>query len=130
MEKSGDARATCLNCIDGRVQLPVLKWILKQYKIDFVDVVTAAGMDRLLYSGDTINEILRSVKISINTNKSTRLFVVAHYDCRGNPVDKSTHRRFVIKSIKRLKAYWPKIAIIGLWVDSRWQVEILCKSSC
>jgi len=119
-----DIRATCINCIDGRVQLPVLHWIRKQYQIDFVDVITAAGIDKVLASQDNIDEIIRSINISININKSSRIFVVGHYDCRGNLVDKKTHQEHVAKSVKRLKAYWPKLEIIGLWVNSHWQVEV------
>ena len=120
-------RAACLNCIDGRVQLPVLNWIRKQYNIDFVDVVTSAGIDRLLASQDNIDGILQSVNISLNTNKSTRIFIVAHHDCRGNPVDEKTHHRDVAKSIKRLRLHWPKLEIVGLWVNRRWQIEVLQK---
>lgn len=36
--------ATCLNCIDGRVQIPVINWITDNYEIDYVDMVTEAGM--------------------------------------------------------------------------------------
>jgi len=125
--KDLDIRATCLNCIDGRVQLPVLHWIRKQYQIDFVDVVTAAGIDGILAAQDNIDGIIRSINISININKSVRLFVVGHYDCRGNLVDEKTHQEQVAKSVKRLKAYWPKLEIIGLWVNSHWQVEVWYK---
>lgn len=122
-----DVRATCLNCIDGRVQLPVLHWIREQYQIDFVDVITAAGMDRVLASQDNIDEIIRSINISINVNKSVRIFIIGHYDCRGNLVDEKAHYEHISKSVKRLKAHWPKLEIIGLWVNSHWQVEVCRK---
>jgi carbonic anhydrase len=117
-------RATCLNCIDGRVQLPVLNWIRENYSIDFVDVITAAGMDGILASRDNIEEIARSINVSVNNNKSTRIFVVGHYDCRGNPVDEKTHREHIIMAVKRLRTYWPTVEIAGLWVNSYWQAEV------
>ncbi|MEN6292607.1 MAG: carbonic anhydrase [Methanobacterium sp.] len=40
--------ATCLNCIDGRVQLPVINWIMKNYNVKYVDMITKAGMDGFL----------------------------------------------------------------------------------
>ena len=61
-----------------------LNWIRKKYNIDFVDVVTAAGIDRRIASQDNIGTIIKSVNISINTSKSTRIFIVANHDCRGN----------------------------------------------
>ncbi|MFA5271858.1 MAG: carbonic anhydrase [Candidatus Omnitrophota bacterium] len=123
-QNNSDVRATCLNCIDGRVQLPILHWIREQYQINFVDVITAAGMDGVLASQDNIDEIIRSVNISVNINKSTRIFIVGHYDCRGNFVDEKTHREQLTKSVKRLKTYFPKLEIIGLWVNCNWQVEV------
>ena len=122
-----DVRATCLNCIDGRVQLPVLHWIRDQYQVNFVDLITAAGIDRVIASQDNINEIIHSINISINVNKSVRIFIVGHYDCQGNPVDEKTHHQHIIESVKRLKGYWPKLEIIGLWVNNHWQVKVCCK---
>lgn len=120
-----DTRATCLNCMDGRVQLPVLHWIREHYPVDFVDVITEAGMDNVLAAQADITEILRSIHISVKINHSTRLFIVGHYDCRGNPVDEKIHHEQIIKSIQRLKTHWPGYEIIGLWVNSQWQVEMV-----
>ena len=117
--------ATCLNCMDGRVQLPVLEWIKKRYKIDFVDVITEAGIDGVLSNQKYIGEILRSINISVKINKSTRIFIVGHYDCRGNPVERDVHQNQIKESVSRLKKYWPSFEIIGLWVNQKWQVEIV-----
>ena len=119
-------RATCLNCMDGRVQLPVISWIKTNYPVDFVDVITEAGMDGVLAKQEDISEVLRSIKVSVNLNKSTRLFVIGHYDCRGNPVDEKCHRKQIIDAVHRLKPLWPAQEVIGLWVNSRWQVELVC----
>ena len=121
-----ETRATCLNCMDGRVQLPVLNWINANYPVDFVDVITEAGMDGVLAQQKDISEITRSINVSVNLNSSTRLFVVGHYDCRGNPVDEHLHRQEVIDAVKRLKPLWPKQEVIGLWVNNRWKVELVC----
>ena len=121
--KNLDTRATCLNCMDGRVQLPVLRWIKKNYRVDFVDVITEAGMDGVLSAQDNIEEILRSISISVKINKSTRLFVVGHFDCRGNPVGEDVHREQIKKAARRLKRHWPAHEIVGLWVNKSWQAE-------
>ncbi|HLF17742.1 MAG TPA: carbonic anhydrase [Candidatus Omnitrophota bacterium] len=120
-----ETRATCLNCMDGRVQLPVLTWIKANYPVDFVDVITEAGMDAVLAEQEDISEVLRSVKVSVDRNKSTRLFVVGHYDCRGNPVDEKRQRQQIINAVKRLKPLWPSQEVFGLWVNDQWQVEQL-----
>ncbi len=122
-----ETRATCLNCMDGRVQLPVLQWIKANYPVDFVDVITEAGMDGVLSNQADISEVLRSIAVSVNVNKSTRLFVVGHYDCRGNPVEEGLHHEQISNSAKRLKSHWPTHEIVGLWVNKNWQVDVIYK---
>lgn len=123
-----DIRSTCLNCMDGRVQLPVLQWIKANYHVDYVDVITEAGMDAVLSGQKDISEILRSIAISVNVNKSIRLFVVGHSDCRGNPVGEDVHRQQIMDSVVRLKSHWPGQEIVGLWVNDSWSVEVVSKS--
>jgi hypothetical protein len=109
--------------MDGRVQLPVLEWIKKNYRVDFVDVITAAGMDGVLSAQEDISAILRSVAISVDVNQSTRLFVAGHFDCRGNAVSEEIHRRQIDASVKRLKDHWPDLEIVGLWVNEAWRAS-------
>lgn len=109
--------------MDGRVQLPVLQWIKANYPVDFVDVITEAGMDGVLANQGDISEILRSIAISVNVNHSTTLFVVGHHDCRGNPVAEPEHRSEISQAVQRLKGHWPGQAIIGLWVNPSWEIE-------
>ena len=118
-----ETRATCLNCMDGRVQLPVIAWIKANYPVDFVDVITEAGMDGVLVKQEDISEILRSIKVSVELNKSTRLFIVGHHDCRGNPVDESRHCEYISKATQRLRPLWPAQEVVGLWVNERWEVK-------
>ena len=118
-----ETRATCLNCMDGRVQLPVIAWIKTNYPVDFVDVITEAGMDRVLAKQEDISEVLRSIKVSVTLNQSTRFFIVGHHDCRGNPVGESRHREDITEAVRRLKILWPAQEVVGLWVNHRWQVD-------
>jgi len=111
--------------MDGRVQLPVLHWIKENYQVDFVDVITEAGMDNVLSNQEDIREVLRSIAISVDINKSTRLFVVGHHDCRGNPVEEDVHQQEISSAVKRLNGYWPHLEIVGLWVNKSWQVEVV-----
>lgn len=111
--------------MDGRVQLPVLTWIKGNYPVNFVDVITEAGMDRVLAEQADISEIVRSIRVSIDLNKSTRLFIVGHHDCRGNPVDEAVHRKHTAAAVERLKKMLPGYEIVGLWVNKIWNVEPL-----
>jgi carbonic anhydrase len=111
--------------MDGRVQFPVLTWIKEKFNVDFIDVITEAGMDGVLSEQNDISEILRSITISVNANKSDKFFVVGHYDCRGNSVAKDVHCLHILNAVKRLKNYWPDHEVVGLWVNENWQVEIV-----
>lgn len=113
--------------MDGRVQLPVLTWIKSNYPVDFVDVITEAGIDGVLARQEDITEILRSIAVSVNTNKSTRLFIVGHHDCRGNPVDTDTHHTQIKDAVRRIKPYWSQQEVSGLWVNSAWNVELVAE---
>ena len=111
--------------MDGRVQLPVLKWITDNNPVDFVDVITEAGMDGVLAKKENIDEIIRSINISVNLNKSASLFIVGHYDCRGNPANERTHKVEIVDAVKRLKIHWVNLNVSGLWVNSNWQVDLV-----
>jgi hypothetical protein len=95
---------TCLNCIDGRAQLPVIKWITLNYDVDFVDMITEPGMNGILANKNSnLDDILRKVDISREAHKTNEIFVVGHYDCVANPVDKQTHLEQIKKAMQRLR---------------------------
>ena len=65
--------ATSLSCIDGRVQLPMINWIKEKYSVDFVDTITAPGIDKVIFDGD-IESIKKSIMVSISNHKSSHFF--------------------------------------------------------
>ena len=54
--------ATSLSCMDGRVQLPMIDLIKKKYSVDFVDTITAPGIDKVIFDGN-FESIKKSVMI-------------------------------------------------------------------
>jgi len=119
-------RAVCLNCIDGRVQVPVMQWIKNNYKMDHVDMVTEPGIDGFLSDKtNPIDEINRKVRISVEKNNASIIFITGHHDCKGNPVSESVHKEHVLLAVSRVKKEFPEITIVGLWVNSQWKVERL-----
>jgi len=115
---------TCLNCIDGRVQLPVIQWIKENYDIDYVDMITEVGMDGILAAENSdIERILRTIDVSLKRSKTNTVFVVGHYDCLGNPVDEKTHKKQICTAAQKLKYLKPFCQIIGLWISDKWLVE-------
>lgn len=43
---------TALNCIDGRTQIPIINWMKENFGLDYVDLITEPGMDKVLSQGD------------------------------------------------------------------------------
>lgn len=118
-------RSVCLNCIDGRTQLPVIEWIKTNYNVENVDMITAPGIDGQLAQTDhEPTEILKNLKISVEINKTNPIFVVGHHDCKGNPVDDDTHKKDVFAAVQKLKKLYADNDIVGLWVNDQFQVEL------
>jgi len=116
--------ATCLSCMDGRVQLPTIHWIKENYKINYVDMITEMGMDGVLSADDSeIDSIIKKIKFSVEQHQTRHIFVLGHYDCKGNPTDDETHKRQICQAAEKLKRLDLPCKIIGLWVSEEWQVE-------
>ena len=119
-----DKRAVVLNCIDGRIQVPVIEWIKKNYGVDNVDNVTEPGMDGILSDPQkSIEAFIKKVEISIRVNSAEIIVVVGHHDCRGNPVSEELHKEQIRSSVSRMKKEFSTIPVVGLWINDRWQGE-------
>jgi hypothetical protein len=123
----GKKFATALNCMDGRVQEPVIKFLKEKYKVDFVDMITEPGIDRILAEGDKkiLEEIKNKIEISIKKHGSKVVAIVGHTDCAGNPVGKRKHLRQIRKGKEILKSMNIESEILGLWVNEKWEVEVV-----
>jgi len=123
---------TAINCMDGRVQMPVMNYLTARFGADFVDSITEAGP--VLYLAEKTDSvqtksILRRTDISIKNHKSKGIAVVAHYDCAGNPADEEKQSNQLISAVNFLAERYPGVDITGLWVDSNWGVTEICSTS-
>ena len=116
---------TCLNCMDGRLQLPLINYLRKTYKVDYVDMITEAGMDGFIVKNPELPEsLLQKIDISMDKHGSRQLFIVGHSDCGGHPVDEKTHRRDILEAVDKVKAARPECRVAGLWASgSEWSIE-------
>ena len=119
-------RAVCLNCMDGRVQLPIIQWIKDNHDVDYVDMITEPGIDGLL-ADDTIDiDLIKyKINISIEKNNASVIFVAGHYDCKGNPGSDQEHKEQVLSGVERIAEAFGEKTVIGLWINSGWKVEKL-----
>ena len=117
---------TAINCMDGRVQLPVIQFLQDLFGVEYVDMITAPGPVRILAQQDNppiVDAILERVAISVQKHGSTQIAVVAHHDCAGNPADRDAQVAQVRQSIDFLKGRFPQVEFEGLWVNENWDVE-------
>lgn len=120
---------TVVNCLDGRAQLPVIRYLQETLGVLFVDSVTEAGPVRsLAEDGDSAikSSILRRVAVSLEAHDSQLIAVAAHTDCAGNPIDHTEQMRQIAESADFLAASFPGLPVLGLWVDDSWAVNQIC----
>jgi len=117
-----DVFVTAINCIDGRVQLPVISYMKRKFKADYVDMVTAPGADKMLAEG--IDKTLRrKVSVSVEAHGSKVVAVVGHYGCAGAPESKAEHLAHIKLGVECVKRWKLDVKIVGLWVNRAWKVE-------
>ena len=117
--------ATSVSCMDGRIQIPLAKWIKENHSIDFVDVITEPGVDRMVAENLDLESIKTKVGISINAHKSKLIVVSGHYDCAGNPVSNEEHISQIRKGVEVISSWGLNVKVVGIWVDDSWNVNVL-----
>jgi len=119
---------TAINCMDGRVQAPVINYLKQRFNTDYVDLITEPGPNLILAentSDGLVNSILDRLKVSVVKHHSIGIAVVGHHDCAGNPAAKENQVIQVKKSVEKIRKIYPTVDTIGLWVDENWMVHEL-----
>ena len=120
---------TAINCMDGRVQLPVIGFLQDYFKAEFVDSITEPGPVRVLaQTADAamLQSIMTRVDISVNHHGSGQIAICAHPDCAGNPVDDDIQKAQLKKAVIFLKEAYPNTAVVGFWIENNLQPQEYC----
>ena len=125
---------TVINCMDGRVQLPVIEYLQKRFAVDCVDSITEAGPNLILAGRENpalVDSILGRLKISIEKHQSVGVAVVGHHGCAGNPAPQDLQIMHIKKAVQFIRGRHANLKVIGLWVGSNWQVrEVVDDGEC
>ena len=119
---------TSVHCMDGRIQEPIIKFIKENYDLEFVDTITEPGPNKILaehHKKELLYSILGRINISIEKHRSRLIFISGHHDCAGNPVEEGKQKEQIDKSVIYLKKTYPGLEVVGLWVNSSWQVKLI-----
>ena len=125
----GKEFATAINCIDGRVQKPVAEYIQKNFSVDYIDMITEPGPNKILSEGkdvDIIEFLKKKVKVSVEKHNSKIIAVVAHHDCAGNPENEDAQKEHLRKAVNVIISWqFPVKKIIALWLDENFKPSII-----
>jgi len=120
--------ATAITCIDGRVQQPVADWVKLNMNVEYVDLVTEPGPDKVLSSETTyvVDEIIRKISFSIRHHHSPVVALCGHHDCAANDADREEHIEQILEGVHVLQSYNLNVRLLGLWLNEWGSVELVC----
>lgn len=115
--------------MDGRAQEPVIEYIKKNFNVDYVDMITEPGPNKILAENKDLQaatSIKKRVKISLNKHGSEILIIAAHDDCAGNPVNEQTQKQHLRESLNNISAWnLPFKQIIPVWLDKNFHPSVI-----
>ncbi|MCD4780791.1 MAG: hypothetical protein K8S27_09635 [Candidatus Omnitrophica bacterium] len=117
---------TVINCMDGRVQLPVITYLKKRFDVEYVDTITEPGPTLILAEQQNlpiVQSIFKRVSVSVKSHHSAGIAVVGHYDCAGNPAPEDDQRQQIQEAAQLIRRQFDNMDVIGLWVDDQWSVH-------
>lgn len=117
--------ATAINCMDGRVQLPVFEWMKNELSVEYIDMITEAGPNKVLLEGTEreVESIKSRVLVSTEQHGSEAIAVIGHHGCAGNPVSREVKEEQIKSSVGAIKEWGLSAKVIGLYVNENWEVE-------
>jgi hypothetical protein len=122
---------TAINCMDGRAQLPIINWMKQQFHLDYIDMITEPGPDKIVSEEQSIkiDSIKARVAISANAHGSKTIVIAGHDDCAGNPVGEEKHKSQIQESIKVIRSWKiPFDKVIGVYINKNWDIEVISTS--
>ena len=118
--------AAVINCMDGRTQLPVIEWAKREYGVAYVDTITEPGPVRILAEArdlQALESVRRRLDVSVTKHGSSRVAIVAHTDCAGNPVDKDKQLSQLRAAAATVLSWNSGIQVDMLWLGEDWRAE-------
>jgi uncharacterized protein YlxP (DUF503 family) len=117
---------TAINSIDGRAQEPVINYLKKKFNVDYVDMITEPGPNKILSDNlarAIVDSIKEQVSISVAHHGSKHIAVVAYYGCVGNPADENDQKQHLRNAVNLIKEWnFPVETVEALWLDESFEV--------
>lgn len=116
--------ACAVNCMDGRVQDAVKDYLKEDYGVDFVDMVTEPGPNKILAEKidiPIVENIKKRVSVSVDHHGAKVIAIVGHFSCAGNPIGKEEQIEHLRIAKKTVENFGFGAEIVTLWVGEEWQ---------
>jgi hydrogenase maturation factor len=112
--------------MDGRVQDAVKNYMKENYSVDYVDMITEPGPNKILCDANgcdmaVIEDIKKRIEISVHHHGSKVVAIAGHFGCAGNPVEKEEQIEHLKKAKETVEKFGFPVEVVLLWVDSDWQ---------
>jgi len=123
---TSDKKFACaINCMDGRVQDAVKDYMKKNYGVDYVDMITEPGPNKILCNSEgcdmaVIEDIKKRVEISVHHHGSKVVAIVGHDGCAGNPATKEEQIKHLQKAKEAVERFGMEVEVILLYVSDDW----------
>ncbi len=117
---TSDKKFACaINCMDGRAQDAVKNYIKENYGVDYVDMITEPGPNKILadnFDSAIIENIKKRVEISVQHHGSKVVAIAGHAECAGNPVEKEEQIKHLKKAEETVRNFSFPLETVLLWV--------------
>jgi hypothetical protein len=112
--------------MDGRVQDAIKGYMKDNYSVDYVDMITEPGPNKILCEcndcdGAIIDNIKKRIEISVHHHGSKQLAIVGHFGCAGNPAPKEEQLEHLKKCKLAVESFGFPVEVVTLWVDGDWK---------
>ncbi len=116
---------TAINCMDGRAQEPIIKFMKEKFQADYVDNITEPGPNKILAeasNAELVESIKKRVAISVFKHFSKIIAIIGHHDCSGNPSSDLEQKNHLKRSLENIRSWdFPVQKIILIWLDESFQ---------
>ena len=127
---------TAFNCMDGRCQEAVRKFVCDSAGVQYVDMINEPGVDGIL-AGKIVDKTQPSngiewlqfkADVSHTGHGSRFAVVVGHEGCAGNNVSKAEHVADIQKATEKVRSWGMFDEVTGLFSApnelGEWRVEV------
>lgn len=114
--------------MDGRVPFPVADWIKLHGHVQYVDMITEPGINRILAEDkqNRIAAIAKKLRTSIEVHQVSIIAVAGHFECAANDAGFEQQKEQIKTSVDLINSWRFEIRLVGLYVNEWNSVDLIC----